>query len=202
MNGRIRAIIRSWQGGNDEIFDEIYEHFDHRLFVTVHNLIREYRGISPRPEDVEDLCMDVWETVFQKRSVYDETRASFFTWMYGIAFNKVRNHYRRRATQNEVVTEEGELTRLIEYAQSPTVGVEDALIREELYELVRKNIQEMDEQCSQVLSLRYIEGRTDTEIASLLDIRHEAVRKRLSRCRRKLRTRLQQMGWFPEMEGE
>ena len=58
---------------------------------------RVYRYVLKRvynDQIAEDLTMDVFYSVWSKFEQFDETKASFQTWLYVIVNNKLKNYYR------------------------------------------------------------------------------------------------------------
>ncbi len=55
-----------------------------------------YRFIARRvgPALAEDLAAETFATAYRRRATFDPGRASLRSWLYGIAANLVRNHWR------------------------------------------------------------------------------------------------------------
>jgi len=92
--------------------------------------------------------------------------------------------YRQRKRYNTVDYDDYEFNL---YSDEET----EAVVFEKLgTDIILKNIRELPESDSRILSLRYIVELSDKEIAALLGLTHSAVRKRLERARKKLAERI------------
>lgn len=47
-------------------------------------------------QDAEDLTMNVFYSIWEKFDTFDESKASFQTWLYVIVNNRLKNYYRNR----------------------------------------------------------------------------------------------------------
>jgi RNA polymerase sigma-70 factor (ECF subfamily) len=105
-------------------------------------------------------------------------------WLSRVAFNLAMSHGRHA----QVVRR-----RASELALGPShASAEEAVLEQERYALVRRAMAELHAEDRTMLVLAAT-GHTGVEIASRTGRSHSAVRVRLHRARRQLRTRLQQL---------
>ena len=141
----------------------------------------------------EDLTQDiVQETILEMLRIFERLRRRerFWPWLYGIAFNKVRNHYGKRWRQR---------TRSFsEVGYEPRVaGGGDALaeaVTAELKQVVLQCIGELEPRHRAVLSMRCYDQMSYAEIAKLMNRSEIAVRALFCRAKKALARRLSAHG--------
>lgn len=120
--------------------------------------------------------------------------ASFLPWLRQITRNLARDWLRGQA-QRPLSGEAAEIA--IGMAADPSPEPADRLLRGEAEALAEDIISALPEDSREVLLLFYREGQSSRQVASLLGLSDEAVRKRLSRARTSAREELvQRFGEF------
>ena len=94
------ALARLAANGNAAAFDEIYSR--HRSFV--YSIALRMTG---NPADAEDLTQESFVSVFRRVSSF-RGDASFTTWLYRLAVNQVKMHFRYRSSRPEMQPSDGE----------------------------------------------------------------------------------------------
>ena len=94
------ALARLAANGNGAAFDEIYSR--HRSFV--YSIALRMTG---NPADAEDLTQESFVSVFRRVGSF-RGDASFTTWLYRLAVNQVKMHFRYRSSRPEMQTNDGE----------------------------------------------------------------------------------------------
>ena len=94
------ALARLAANGNAAAFDEIYSR--HRSFV--YSIALRMTG---NPADAEDLTQESFVSVFRRVSSF-RGDASFTTWLYRLAVNQVKMHFRYRSSRPEMQPRDGE----------------------------------------------------------------------------------------------
>ncbi|MCD9046116.1 MULTISPECIES: sigma-70 family RNA polymerase sigma factor [unclassified Luteimonas] len=113
--------------------------------------------------------------------------SSFLPWLRQITRNLARDHL--RANRNRPL--DGEAAELaIARAADPEQCPAGRLLDQERDAIAAELISELPEDSREVLLLYYREGQNSKQVAALLGLSDAAVRKRLSRARRCLRTEL------------
>jgi len=119
---------------------------------------------------------------------FDPTRGSFGTWLYRVAWCrcvdlKRRQNARRRVHLNVTGDELPE-------KPDPSPGPGEVAGEEEVGGLVRAALDSLEEEDRELLSLRYVDGRTLAQIAEQLEITIEQTKYRLKRASSSMRRSL------------
>jgi RNA polymerase sigma factor (sigma-70 family) len=157
--------------GDDAGFEAAFrEHF-----VPVHRFIARRVG----PDLADDLAADTFATAFRRRASYRPDRASLRSWLYGIAVNLLRNHWR---AEQRLLERDAELARASSAASAAAEGELGPRLAAALARLSRPQ--------REVLLLHAWADLDHDEIATTLRIPEGTVRSRLSRARASLREQL------------
>jgi RNA polymerase sigma-70 factor (ECF subfamily) len=137
----------------------------------------------------EDVTQEVFLAVQRSIDSYDPDRP-LSPWLFTIATNQVRDHWRARARVDPL-----DGTSLDEEDARPDppareAGPLPALLQAELAHTLSAAIDELPESLRTTLLLRYQEGLSFEEIGRLISRNETAVRKRYSRALEELRERL------------
>ena len=141
----------------------------------------------------EDLTQDiVQETILEMLQIFQKLRRSekFRSWLHGIAFNKVRNHYGKRWRQRtRSFTEVG-------YEPQGSVGgdVVAEAVTAELKQVVVECIAELEPRHRAVLSMRCYDQMSYAHIAERMNCSEIAVRALFCRAKKALARRLSAHG--------
>ncbi|MBR6370521.1 MAG: RNA polymerase sigma factor [Bacteroidaceae bacterium] len=120
-------------------------------------------------ELARDLTQDLFMRLWTSRESYDSGR-SFRTWMFSIAYNMLKNEYRRRMTVMEYMENAD---------KNEPVTETDHLEQEQRDRILRSAIGHLPEPQKVVFLLRYEEELTLTEIARICNIPEGTVKSRL-----------------------
>jgi RNA polymerase sigma factor (sigma-70 family) len=171
-----------------QVFFDLY--FD-RVYGYVRRLV-------PDEHLAEDLTQEIFLQVQRALSGYDPERDPR-PWLFTIATNKLRDHWRSRAHagRNDARFEQDELS---ERLPAPTVGPEQVLSDDELAGHVRGAIDQLPEGMRATVLLRVYEGLSFEEIGRIIERNEVAARKRFSRALEALREALGET-WRVHAEG-
>lgn len=154
------------------------------------------RASGVRDAEAPDVVQDVFASV--ARGVGDFQRAkdhgSFRSWLATITRNKVRDHFRRRAKQQDAIGGTDAMLHLQQQAEvlDSTIcpeSVESPIVRRVL-ELVRA---EFEESTWQAFWLTTIEGKSAAEASEVVGISVASVYQSKSRVLRRLRKNLAEL---------
>ncbi len=147
--------------------------------------------------DGDDLAQTAIARVFSRMDTY-RGDSSFYTWVDRITVNAVRDHFRSRRTR--FPWEAGALTDIDH--ESPDVGPAGRFEGDRLMERLSMHFTsiKMDQRLPLALSLAH--GYTAPEIAAILEVNLETVKKRLQRGRRALIVRIKKDPYCNEILGE
>lgn len=147
-----------------------------------------YRFIARRvgPALAEDLAAETFATAYRRRASFEPRRGSLRSWLYGIATNLVRNHW--RAEQHLLALD----ARLVPEADQPdsAEGVDQRVVIAMLAPRLAAALGELTRDQRDVLLLHAWAELSHDEIAAALGIAPGTVRSRLSRARGLLREHL------------
>jgi RNA polymerase sigma-70 factor (ECF subfamily) len=156
---------------------ELYDRYEAKIFNYI------YRRTGD-----EALAEDFTAQVFLKmlESIRDQKawHSSFSGWLYRIAHNLVIDHYRRKGKQGMVDIEEA--APVAPEAQNPEVTVEHTLDAERL----RAAIHRLTDEQAEVVSLRFLEGYSISEVAAMMNRTEGAIKALQYRAVATLRTLL------------
>jgi RNA polymerase sigma-70 factor (ECF subfamily) len=134
----------------------------------------------------EELVQEVFTRVWRKADSYDETRASFRTWLYGIARNAIIDQKRRASVRPALAGREVDVDEHGGLDQS----LEQALLRWQ----VGAALERLTPEHRQVIRLAHFQGLTLREIAERTGIPLGTIKSRTSYALRGLRLALEEMG--------
>ncbi len=166
-------------------FEALYERYEKAIFNLVYRLVGDF-------EDATDLTS---QTFLHALRAYDRFRgdAQAYTWLYRIAVNLCKNHFRKRDREarfqlisiDAPINADGdEVEReIVDDSQSP----ERLMVGKELQEKIQEAIMNLSEDLRTVILLRDVQGLSYQEIADITKCSVEAVKSRIFRARGHLR---------------
>ena len=149
--------------------DALEQLCDHYI-PKIYNFILKRVGSVP---DAEDITSIVFEKVVVNLGSFEETRASFTTWIYKIAANSVTDFYRSKGRRKE--------SSLDDDAAGAVADEGDELERADLYMVLIDLMKKLPPKYAEALSMRYFAGMRVQEVAVTLGITESAASKRILR---------------------
>jgi RNA polymerase sigma-70 factor (ECF subfamily) len=152
-------LVRAFTNSQDkQALDDIYQKYGHDIL----------RFCYARCQDTElakDLVQDTFETFMAVASHYDGS-AKLSTFIFGIALNKLRQHWdRKKITRNyELDIDVSEL----DIAESDTIRYIDKT--ENLRQMLPHVLAGLNDNYRQILNLRFSENKSIKETADILGI--------------------------------
>lgn len=145
---------------------------------------RYFRFHVDSADTADDLTAETFLRLLEAAERYDPARADARVWVFTIARNGLRDHFRRTKVRKQVSV--SALRDLASDAPSP----EERLLRQEDMERLLRSVRELGESDRELISLRYGSDLGFAKIAAVLGMREAAVRTRLWRALAKLRKHL------------
>jgi RNA polymerase sigma-70 factor, ECF subfamily len=159
-------------------FEELYRRH-------VETTVRFAARRAERPEDVVDLVAAVWLEVIASLDRYEPHRGDALPWILGIAANLCAVERRRRARERDVIQRLGGRRVLADDDYARLEREIDALAAAPR---LRRKLRALPPSERVVAELVFLDELTPARAAAALGIRPSAVRMRLARARRKLRS--------------
>jgi RNA polymerase sigma-70 factor, ECF subfamily len=167
--------VEAAQAGDREAFDG--------LVANHQNEIRKFVLKRISKDQVDDLLQDIWVAAWTSISEFDN-RSRFRTWLYGIAINKCKSHYRSQQRRMAHLSLDDVLPE--KQAKGP-VGSEIEAQLSSLVEMLSENHR-------QLLDLYYYGELTLPEISRLLDRNLNTVKYQFYRAHTELANLLKEGG--------
>jgi len=157
-----RQLVLQAQDGNTEAFGQLYDAYMERI----------YRFVYFRVEDqqtAEDITSQVFLKAWSNLDRFQFSRTPYLAWLYTIAHNAVIDHYRTRKVTtalDDVQLSQPDHSELVENEIDLTVEMRS----------VKTALQSLTDDQQKVLTLKFIEGMSNNEIAHHLGKREGAIR--------------------------
>ena len=184
---RDRADMERLAAGHDAALNDLMERHATPVF---HFLCR----MLDNEDDAHDLAQETFVRVYRARESF-RTSEKFTTWLYTIAANLARNHFRWRsrhpATSLEAESGTGEQPLAATLAAGAPSPSESAAAAERAA-AVREAVNRLPADMREAIVLCEWEERGVAEAAAILGATPKAVESRLYRARQLLRKRLEQ----------
>lgn len=158
-----------------ELFAEIFD----RHWLRIHRFCVARAGDAG-----EDIAAEVFRIAFTDRSRFDQSSASARPWLFGIAANLIRRHYRSAERQSRAVLRLGQLE---VPANEALDGVDVRLDAADAAPAVLRQLDGLREADREIVLLYAWADLSYAEIAEAVGVPVGTVRSRLSRARQKLR---------------
>jgi RNA polymerase sigma-70 factor (ECF subfamily) len=178
-----KETIETWveqvQKGDMHSFARIYDHFSDRIYKYFY-----FKSSQEEAFDLtENLFLKVWDNIKGYRR---KSGSSFTSWIYRIAHNLLVDHYRFDKPAAELDTEQADQR----HDNSPVFLAEQSLSRQSL----RSALSKLKEGYREVITLAYINGLDNDELALILNKSEGTLRVLKFRALRELKKILAEMG--------
>jgi RNA polymerase sigma-70 factor, ECF subfamily len=184
-NARDRADMEQLIAGRDAALNDLMERHATPVF---HFLCR----MVGNEDDASDLAQETFARVFRARASF-RTGEKFSTWLFTIAANLARNHFRWRARHPNVSleAETGEKEQaLVSTLPAPGPAPNEQALAAERAAAVRAAVGHLPEDLREAIVLCEWEELSVAEAAAILETTPKAVESRLYRARQILREKL------------
>ena len=181
-SGQVPAAAES---GRRIVDPEDFEAVFHQHFEPVYRFIARRVG-APL---AEDLAAETFATAYRRRASFEDGRGSLRSWLYGIATNLLRNHWR---SEQRLLELDSRLAPQLDSA-SDCDAADQRVIAASLAPVLAAALRNIPADQLDVLLLHAWAELSHEEIASALGIAPGTARSRLSRARGSLR---EQLGGF------
>lgn len=169
----VRRILHHSRTAADELFDRYYRN----IYAYVYRQL----GVV---DLAQDLTQDIFLTVFTSLASFDLRRASFRTWLYRIASNKITDYYRSRSRREAAL--EMPIDDLYDTA-ADSFDVERHLENVDGIRLIMETVSRFEPSWAAVFQMKIFEDLTFSEIALRLGISENTAKSRYYTILRKIR---------------
>lgn len=164
--------------GSDAAFEELYRRYARRLKGFF------FMQLGGDEELAADATHDVFLRAYEARSRYREG-SNVSTWLFTIAYNICKNHYRSNAY-------EAELLASLDAEPVSEQQIEVEMDAAQLDEALERVLSELPPHLHQIFSLHYQEELTVPQVAEIVGIPEGTVKSRLHKTMNIIRKKLKQ----------
>ena len=172
-------LIKRVCNGDKEAFSEIYFSLKDSLFGFAFRMVNK-RTIA------EEITQEVFIFFIENADKYDFEKGNLFSFLCGVARNKILNHLKKSGTRLEANNFETEQFENFPNNHSPFRN----LLNKEFSEKIEQCVAELSPFQREVILLREVEDLSYEEIAEITDTNIGVVKGRLYRARRTLASEL------------
>lgn len=172
-NERVKNIV----DGDANQFSYLMEKYHNEFFAYIYKMTMNY-------ETTEDLLQEFFLLSYNKLSKYNETKASYRTWMYKILSNYMISYLRKKKLDYYNVETENEF----DYLDIEKEDVEEQIIKDEQMKQVVSAMKDtLNKKQLQIMTLHYFSGLTAKEISETTQIPLKTIYKSIKSSIEKLR---------------
>jgi RNA polymerase sigma-70 factor, ECF subfamily len=165
--------------GTAAAFEVVYERHASAAFSLAYRIVGTRNG-------AEDVSQEAFLSLWRSGARYDRSRGSVRTWVLGIVHHRAIDHLRRATVHDKRrASDEG-----MEERFEARERTDSEVARRDEARTVRKAMDDLPSEQSQVIELAYFGGFTHTEIADMLQTPVGTVKGRMRLGLTKLRDRL------------
>ena len=167
-------LVRNLSKGNLLAFNTLYKKYSGRLY-------RFALGYLKSEQEAEELVQEVFTIIWEKRADLKE-ELSFKSFLFTIAFNIVRKHFRTKVYLNEYFKTVTDADVDMHTSQKITY--------DSLYQYITELVNQLPERRKEIFIKSRFEGLSIKEIAEKLKISHKTVENQLTEALKFIRTNL------------
>jgi RNA polymerase sigma factor (sigma-70 family) len=175
-------VMEYFQGGYEEAFAEIVNRYRDRIHHYIYRYTRNHL-------DCEDIVQETFFRVYRSKHSYERI-ARLSTWLYTIAGNLMRSHYKKssRLKTTPIHDISSDLTEmeldLVDSAPTPDLILEDS----HMVHIVYKALDRLPPEFREIIVMRDIQNLTYEEIEEITGLPMGTVKSRINRARARIQT--------------
>ncbi|KAA6185760.1 RNA polymerase sigma factor RpoE [Thiohalocapsa marina] len=179
-----QALVERAQGGDRRAFDLLVLKYQQRVAKLIARYIRDHA-------EVLDVTQEAFLKAYRALPGF-RGESAFYTWIYRIAINTVKNHLvaqGRRPPADDLdseIAEQMDMGERLRDAATP----ERELLTDEIAQTVQAALEELPDDLRTAIVLRELEGMSYEEIATTMECPIGTVRSRIFRAREAIDKRL------------
>jgi len=142
-------------------------------------------------DDVDDILQEIFIKIFINLNDYDQS-LKFSSWIYRIGHNEAISFFRKKKIRSNVLSNE-EAEEFFDNLADDTDFLEMAHIRHDV-DILKSALSDLDQKYKDVIVLRFLEGKSYTEISDILKIPEGTVATMINRGKKELKKLLETKG--------
>lgn len=140
-----------------------------------------------RVQDAEDVTSAIFTKVIEALDTFEHRgEGSFAAWVFRIAHNEVQQFYRNAAHTQEIALDE------LPDIHGSSLQPDEAYIQQERFMRLRMMLRSLSQRRQEILTLRFLGGLRNQEIAKIIGLDERTVASHISRGLADLQTKYQQ----------
>ena len=187
-NAADEQLIEQYQNGDAAAFEVLYGRYKNALY---HYFFRQVNSAGT----ADELHQDVWLNIVRSPSSFKQ-QASFKTWLYKIAHNRLVDYYRQQSKQPLHLVHNDSDANLTDSSNEPSAAAGDepdrSLQSEQAGHALLQCLNELPDVQREVFVLHESSGLTLQAIAGIMDSTVESTKSRLRYAVKKLRHNMAQ----------
>ena len=157
--------MSSLKSGDESAFNELYERYSNRILLFMYKMLQHDEARA------QDFTQDIFIKVIEKADLFD-TSKSFKTWIFTIAANHCKNHFRNSRQILDI-----DQVQISEIKEESSVNLYD---KNQFNEVLNTEINNLSSPYKETFILRYSEDLKLSEIAEILDCPVGTIKSRLN----------------------
>ena len=184
--GEDERLVARIAAGERALFTQLYALYYPRTFALAF-------GMTGRREQADDMTQEIFLRAYERLASFNG-RSSFATWFYRLAVNQSLNYCRRERRHKGSVPDSEDVESLVDATGSGAgTGMDAALLQQQVQTQVRQALLTLKPEMRVLIVLKEIEGLSYEEIAERLDCSMGTVASGLSRARKMLARKLENL---------
>lgn len=165
MQGQIisdKELLCEFQNGNESALELLINRHKEKIFTSIYLFVRDHY----LAEDIfQDTFIKVVDTI--RKGKYKE-EGKFLPWVMRISHNLCIDHFRKTKRTPKVTTSDGfDIFKVLKFSDT---NAEDALIRDQSHNKVRRLVESLPQEQKEVVILRHYANLSFKEIARITDV--------------------------------
>jgi len=177
-----KKLLSKCKKHDKNAFIELFKLYEKYLYKLCYNYVQN-------KEDALDLVQEIYIKVFKSISQYDE-KMPFHPWIRKIAVNTCLNFKRSLRSNTVSLSTPVEDDKCLEELVAADYDVESEVLGKDIGRIIKENIDCLSPKHRMVMVLRYYEGLSYEEIASVLNEPLGTVKTNIYRARNILKDKL------------
>jgi RNA polymerase sigma-70 factor, ECF subfamily len=176
-------IVTRIYNGEKELYRNIMERYGSLVFHVVRKYEKDDHMVR---EMAHEIFLKAWERLESWKG-----NSAFSSWLFRLAQNHCIDRYRRKKQHDQLFADMPEDHSAVMTASNPSP--DDGLLHNEQASRLRKALDKIKEEYALPLLMKYRDGMSYESISEALDVPIGALKVRVHRARKELKTQLENM---------